>query len=79
MLASTGLFGPSFFDLLLILQLFQLGMLLLSFLQAPSYTRCAFLVLVPINLAMDLQQGFVLELPALVTLLLAVSMGDRRL
>jgi len=54
-------------------------MLLLSFLQAPSYTRCAFLVLVPINLAMDLQQGFVLELPALVTLLLAVSMGDRRL
>lgn len=54
---------------------FLLGMLLLSFVQAPSYTRWIFLFLVPINLAMDLQQGLAMELPALVSLLFLFSFG----
>ena len=54
---------------------FFLGMLLLSFVQAPSYTRWIFLLLVPVNLAMDLQQGLAMELPALVGLLIFFSLG----
>ena len=52
-----------------------LGMLLLSFLQAPTYTRWIFMFLVPVNLAMDLQQGYVMEVPAVITLLLAASLS----
>jgi len=50
-------------------------MILLSFVQAPSYTRWIFLILVPVNLAMDLQQGIAMELPALVGLLFLFSFG----
>ena len=31
--------------------------------------------LVPVNLAMDLQQGYVMEVPAVITLLLAASLS----
>ncbi|KAI9560103.1 hypothetical protein GHT06_014113 [Daphnia sinensis] len=56
---------------------FLLGMLLLAFVQAPSYMRWIFLFLVPINLSMDLQQGVAMDAPALVGLLFAVSTGYR--
>jgi len=56
---------------------FLFGMLLLSFAQAPAYTRCIFLMIVPINLMMDLQHGVVMELPALITLLVIVSLVYR--
>ena len=52
-------------------------MLLLAFLQAPGYTRWLFLTIVPVNLAMDLQNGYAMEIPALVTLLVASSLGFR--
>ena len=55
---------------------FLIGMLLLAFAQAPSYTRWIFLVLVPINLTMDLQQGVAMDVPALVTLLFMFSFGN---
>ena len=54
---------------------FLFGMLLLSFVQAPSYTRWIFLMLVPVNLTMDLQQGIALELPALICLMFLLSFG----
>lgn len=57
---------------------FLLGMLLLAFVQAPSYMRWIFLVLVPINLTMDLQQGVALDAPALVSLLFTFSMGKKK-
>ena len=53
---------------------FLFGMLLLSFTQAPSYTRCLFLVMVPLNLMMDLHQGVAMQLPALITLLVLFSL-----
>ncbi|KAK4029654.1 protein brambleberry [Daphnia magna] len=56
---------------------FLLGMLLLAFVQAPSYMRWIFLFLVPINLSMDLQQGVAMDAPALVGLLFVVSTGYR--
>lgn len=43
--------------------------------QAPSYMRWIFLVLVPINLSMDLQQGIAMDAPALVGLLFVISTG----
>lgn len=54
---------------------FLLGMLLLAFVQAPAYMRWIFLILVPINLTMDLQQGVSMDAPALVTLLFLFSIG----
>nr|CAH0113208.1 unnamed protein product [Daphnia galeata] len=56
---------------------FLLGMLLLAFVQAPSYMRWIFLFLVPINLTMDLQQGVSMDAPALVGLLFMISLGYR--
>lgn len=53
-----------------------LGMLLLAFLQAPSYTRWLFLMIIPVNLAMELRHGYVMDLPALVGLLIGASLGN---
>lgn len=50
-------------------------MLLLAFAQAPGYTRWIFLIIVPINLTMDLQQGTAMDIPALAILVLLCSLS----
>ncbi|XP_043199569.1 protein brambleberry-like isoform X2 [Amphibalanus amphitrite] len=52
-----------------------LGMLLLSFLQAPYAVRLALLLVVPANLVSLLQAGPVLEFSAITTLLVSLAVG----